>query len=58
MLIFDPVTGRRAEPPEQVLARVEKAFVDAFRQDGKPTLNTAPETPQGQLIASIAEMII
>lgn len=58
MLIFDPVTGPRAEPPEQVLARVEKAFVDAFRQDGKPTLNTAPETPQGQLIASIAEMII
>lgn len=58
MLPFDPKKGPQAEPPETVRARVAEVFSNALCEDGKPPLNTDPETPAGQLIDSITEMII
>ncbi len=58
MLIFDPVTGPQAMPIEDVRERVRNLFIEAFRKDGRPPLNTEPETPQGQLIDSITELIV
>ncbi len=57
MLIFDPVTGPQAMPIEDIRERVRNLFIEAFRKDGRPPLNTEPETPQGQLIDSITELI-
>lgn len=56
MLNFDPSTGLSAPSSAEVRAEVAAAFQNAFAEQGKPTLNTAPETPAGQLVDSVSAM--
>lgn len=59
MLQFDPTTGLSVEDISTVRERVRQEWITAFARDGRPELNTEPETPAGQLIdaqtAAIAE---
>ena len=56
MLNFDPTTGLSAPSTAEVRAEVAAAFQNAFAQQGRPALNTAPETPAGQLVDSVTAM--
>lgn len=57
MLSFDPSTGLVAPSTAEIRADVAAMFVTAFTKNGLPPLDTAPETPAGQLIDSIAAII-
>lgn len=52
MLIFDTNTGAQVSEIEDVRNQVIAAWQDAFAAEGKPPLDTDPETPAGQLIDS------
>mgnify|MGYP003455261689 FL=1 len=51
-LYFDADTGFSADSVSDVRAQVAAEWKSAFRKDGTPELNTAPETPAGQIIDS------
>lgn len=52
MLSFDPQTGISVSEVTDVREQVRAAWQKAFAEDGKPVLDTDPETPAGQLIDS------
>lgn len=52
MLTFDPETGFSVSEVSDIRDEVAQEWVDAFKEQGKPDLNTDPETPQGQVIDS------
>ncbi len=52
MLDFDEKTGFSVSEVEDLREEVAQDWIDAMKENGKPDLNTAPETPQGQLIDS------
>lgn len=56
-LYFDTDTGFSADSVSDVRAQVAAEWKSAFRKDGAPELNTAPETPAGQLVDSQAAAI-
>ena len=56
-LYFDVDTGFSADSVSDVRAQVAAEWKSAFRKDGAPELNTAPETPAGQLVDSQAAAI-
>lgn len=58
MLKFSVEAGTAVSSVDEVRETVRDVFVKAFAANGKPLLNTAPETPQGQLIDSITAMIV
>lgn len=51
-ITFDENKGFIAEPVEEVRKNVQQVWIDAFKSPDLPELNTAAETPQGQLIDS------
>lgn len=51
-ITFDENKGFIAESVEEVRKNVQQVWVDAFKSPDLPELNTAAETPQGQLIDS------
>lgn len=57
MLHFDPETGLYVDPTDKVREDVRTDWTAAFAGDGRPPLDTAPETPAGQLIDSEAAII-
>ena len=58
MLTFNPTTGLVADDVETVREAVRADWVAAFAKDGRPELNTEPETPAGQLIDSQTAAIV
>lgn len=50
MLIFNEKTGFSVQEPQEVREEVAQSWVNAFKSDDTPDINTAPETPQGQII--------
>lgn len=52
MLHFNPQTGLYPDEITVVRENVRQDWIDAFKKDGLPPLNTEPETPAGQLIDS------
>ena len=52
MLDFDPKTGFSVSETSAIREDVAQDWVNAFKETGRPDLNTDPETPQGQLIDS------
>lgn len=52
MLSFDSQTGFSVSETSDIRDGVAKDWVTAFKEQGKPDLNTDPETPQGQIIDS------
>ena len=50
MLIFNEKTGFSVQEPQEVRKEVAQSWVNAFKSDDTPDINTAPETPQGQII--------
>lgn len=52
MLTFDPQTGFSVSETSDIRDEVAQNWVDAFKEQGRPDLNTDPETPQGQVIDS------
>ena len=52
MLNFDPKTGFEVSEVTEIREQVAQEWINAFKEQGKPDLNTDPETPQGQLIDS------
>ena len=52
MLEFDPATGFSVSEVSDLRDEVAAQWVNAFKETGRPDLNTDPETPQGQLIDS------
>ena len=52
MLNFDPKTGFSVSEASEIREEVAQDWVNAFKETGRPDLNTDPETPQGQLIDS------
>lgn len=52
MLKFDSQTGFSVSETSDIRDEVAQGWVDAFKEQGRPDLNTDPETPQGQLIDS------
>ena len=52
MLSFDPKTGFSVSETSEIREEVAQDWVNAFKETGRPDLNTDPETPQGQLIDS------
>lgn len=58
MLSFDPETGITAESVEDVRSRVRQEWINAFKTDNAPELNTDASTPQGQLIDSQTAAIV
>ena len=55
---FDVNTGFIADSVDDVRSAVRTVWVEAFRDPDLPALNTAPETPQGQIIDSQAAAIM
>ncbi len=51
-ITFDENKGFIAESVEEVRKNVQQVWIDAFKSPDLPELNTAAETPQGQLIDS------
>ncbi|MDY5050851.1 MAG: baseplate J/gp47 family protein [Candidatus Mucispirillum faecigallinarum] len=49
-ITFDENKGFIAESVEEVRKNVQQVWIDAFKSPDLPELNTAAETPQGQLI--------
>ena len=58
MLHFDPQTGLYPDEITVVRENVRQDWVNAFKKDGLPPLNTEPETPAGQLIDSQTAAIV
>ncbi len=52
MLQFNTDTGFSVSEVSDIREELAKAWVEAFKEKGKPELNTDPETPQGQIIDS------
>lgn len=52
MLNFDSQTGFSVSETSDIRDEVAQNWVEAFKEQGRPDLNTDPETPQGQLIDS------
>lgn len=52
MITFDPSTGFEVTEIPDLREQVAGEWQEAFKEDGRPLLNTAPETPQGQVIDS------
>lgn len=50
MLIFNEKTGFSVQEPQEVRDEVAQSWINAFKSDDTPDINTAPETPQGQII--------
>ena len=50
MLIFNEKTGFSVQEPQEVREEIAQSWVNAFKSDDTPDINTAPETPQGQII--------
>lgn len=50
MLLFDNKKGILAEDTQATRNRIADQWIDALLEEGKPLLNTRPETPAGQLI--------
>ena len=50
MLIFNEKTGFSVQEPHEVREEVAQSWINAFKSDDTPDINTAPETPQGQII--------
>ena len=57
-LYFDADTGFSADSVSDVRTQVAAEWKSAFRKDGTPELNTAPETPAGQLVDSQTASIV
>ena len=51
-LVFDEKTGFSVSEVTDLREQVAQNWKDAFRETGKPELDTSPETPQGQIIDS------
>ena len=52
MLNFDSQTGFSVSETSDIRDKVAQDWVEAFKEQGRPDLNTDPETPQGQIIDS------
>lgn len=52
MLQFNPDTGFSVSEVSDIRDEVSQSWVEAFKEQGRPDLNTDPETPQGQVIDS------
>ena len=52
MLNFNSQTGFSVSETSDIRDEVAQDWVDAFKEQGRPDLNTDPETPQGQVIDS------
>lgn len=52
MLNFDEKTGFSVSETSDLLTEVGQEWINAFKETGRPDLNTDPETPQGQIITS------
>ena len=52
MLSFDSQTGFSVSETSDIRDGVAQDWVEAFKEKGRPELNTDPETPQGQIIDS------
>lgn len=52
MLQFNPDTGFSVSEVSDIRDEVSQSWVEAFKEQGRPDLNTDPETPQGQIIDS------
>lgn len=52
MLNFNSQTGFSVSETSDIRDKVAQDWVDAFKEQGRPDLNTDPETPQGQVIDS------
>ena len=52
MLNFDPQTGFSVTEVVDLREEIASDWQEAFKENGKPLLNTDPETPQGQIIDS------
>ena len=52
MLDFDEKTGFSVSEVEDLRTEVAQSWVDAMKENGRPDLDTSPETPQGQIIDS------
>lgn len=50
MLIFNEKTGFSVQEPQEVREEMAQSWINAFKSDDTPDINTAPETPQGQII--------
>lgn len=50
MLIFNEKTGFSVQEPQEVREEISQSWINAFKSDDTPDINTAPETPQGQII--------
>ena len=50
MLIFNEKTGFTVQEPQEVRDEIAQSWINAFKSDDTPDINTAPETPQGQII--------
>lgn len=50
MLIFNEKTGFSVQEPQEVRKEIAQSWINAFKSDDTPDINTAPETPQGQII--------
>jgi len=57
MLTFDAKTGVKADEIADIREAVRLEWVEAFKKDGQPNLDTDPETPAGQLIDSETQHI-
>ena len=52
MLNFNSQTGFSVSETSDIRDEVAQDWVEAFKEQGRPDLNTDPETPQGQIIDS------
>ena len=52
MLKFNPATGFSVSEVSNLRNEVAEQWINAFKETGRPDLNTDPETPQGQIIDS------
>ena len=58
MLQFDPNVGFSVDDVETVREQVRQEWINAFKAENTPELNTEPETPAGQLIDSQTASIV
>lgn len=52
MLNFNSQTGFSVSETSDIRDEIAQDWVEAFKEQGRPDLNTDPETPQGQIIDS------
>jgi uncharacterized phage protein gp47/JayE len=52
MLVFDENTGFSVSEVTDIRSDLATEWINAFKETGRPDLNTDPETPQGQIIDS------